>query len=220
MVQQILTIDRVAKRPDLITFLISLPNGSNAQLRPLIFEDEEGLVLFFRQLSESTRRFYSFSGSEEKHAQELCRAINQYDKLRLVVEKPISEKGIIGLVEFSFAILEADIKRYLKYKLTLNPDKDCRYGLCISDQYQNQRIGSLLFPYVKKIALLFGKSRIILWGGVHSDNALAIRHYKRNGFEEVGEYTNSDGNQCIDMFYSLNDEQLDLTYNNLARSKK
>ncbi len=203
MEEQFLILDQIAKNPEWITFPIPLPNGANTRLRPLVLEDERNLVLFFDTLSQRTRRFYSFSGSAEMHAQELCQAINRYDKLRCVLEKPGGAGEIIGLIEFSLAILEEDCQRYAKSGVTLDVDTDCRYGLCLSDRYQNQGIGRLLFQRAAKIASLMGKQRIILWGGVYTDNALAIRHYRRCGFVQVGEFINPDGNPCLDMLYTL-----------------
>jgi ribosomal protein S18 acetylase RimI-like enzyme len=203
MDKQFQTLNGIAKNPERIIFPVSLTNGAHTRLRPLFAEDESNLALFFEQLSQSTSRFYSFSGSAETHAQELCQAINRYDKLRCVLEQPGVQGEIIDLIEFSLAILEDDCQRYVKYGLTLDAVTDCRYGLCLSDEYQNQGIGHLLFQCATKIASLMGKQRIILWGGVYTNNALAIRHYRRCGFIEVGEFINPDGKPCLDMIYTL-----------------
>jgi ribosomal protein S18 acetylase RimI-like enzyme len=53
------------------------------------------------------------------------------------------------------------------------------------------------------IAKRFGKKRIILWGGVLSDNARAIRFYEKHGFFRVGSFASQDGEQCLDMMLRL-----------------
>ena len=200
-----LTLDQVAKDPGRIAFSLVLPQGGIGRLRPLLADDEERLVSFFEGLSPQTKRFYSVEGDLKSHirahAQELCEAINRYDKLRLLLSHPFDQEKMIGIVEFSFAILPSDIERYHSYQWELNPTKDCRYGLCLSDLFQNQGIGKLLFQYAREIAFAFGKKRIILWGGVHLENAAARKHYLDCGFIQVGEFTNPAGVTCTDMIW-------------------
>lgn len=39
---------------------------------------------------------------------------------------------------------------------------------------------------VHKIARRFGRQRVILWGGVYSDNAAGLKYYRKAGFGEIG----------------------------------
>lgn len=99
----------------------------------------------------------------------MCDAINRYDKLRLVVETPTRQR-IVGLLEFSMAITEGDQARFAGYGITLDPVTDCRFGPCLADDYQNSGLGSTVLPYMLHVARRFGQKRILLWGGVLSDN--------------------------------------------------
>jgi ribosomal protein S18 acetylase RimI-like enzyme len=62
-------------------------------------------------------------------------------------------------------------------------------------------------PPTLETAHRFGKRRVILWGGVLVENQRAMRFYARGGFREVGRFTNSDGNACIDMLIELDNHQ-------------
>ena len=137
-------------------------------------------------------------------AREMCQSIGRYDKLRFVVIQPPNAGGlVIGLFEFSFDLVAADINRFRTYGIELYPATDCRFGACISDSYQGQGGGSALFPFVAGVARQFCQRRIILWGGVHAGNQRAIRYYNKNGFRRVGAFTNSQGIKCYDMLYDL-----------------
>ena len=130
----------------------------------------------------------------------MCKAIGQYDKLRLILE---DKQQIIALIEFSFAITREDEDVFNDYDIQLDEETDCRFGPTVLDAYQNQGIGSLMFPYVREIAKAFGKRRIILWGGVFWNNETAIAYYKKQGFLVVGSSLDSKGEEMLDMILDL-----------------
>ncbi len=201
-----LTLGSVALEPELITTVVQLPDGESALFRPLMPEDDVRLALFLNDLSPLTRRFSTFSGYDLTVAREMCAAINRYDKLRLVVQHPAEPSGrLIALLEFSFAITASDQQRFRAYGINLDARTDCRFGPTIADNYQNQGLGSLLFPYIVDIARRFGQTRVILWGGVFASNRRAIRYYTKNGFRKLGVFTDADGVECYDMMLELKD---------------
>ena len=182
-----LTLNQVAQDPKRVTFIRPLHDGSTLTIRPLLPEDAPRLAVFFDQLGTQTGYFYSVAEKRpEPYAQALCQAINRYDKLRFVAEIAENKGAFMGLIEFSFSILDTDKQRYAAYNISLSEKRDCRYGLCLSDQYQNQGLGGHLFTCAKEVARQFGKERIILWGGVYGNNGRAIAHYQKNRFERLG----------------------------------
>lgn len=166
-------------------------------LVPLTARHEDALTAFFDGLSTRTCRFYSVVEAGERVARAHCAAIAKYDKLRLVL---VADAGtIIALVEFSFDVPLGDVHRYARHGLQLDPMTDCRWGLCVSDAWQGQGIGTALAPPSFEIARRFGQHRVILWGGVHVDNEAGVRYYRKVGFAEVGRFTSHDGVVRIDM---------------------
>jgi diamine N-acetyltransferase len=197
-----LSLSEVFTHPHLVTYPLDLPGVGAAWLRPLQFDDVDRLTTFLSGLSLETRRFSIFSSYDWKGAQELCEAINRYDKLRFVVELSPS-KALIGLFEFSFGIPEGDLQRFALYGVHLDERVDCRFGPTLADAYQDKRIGSIVFPHLMDVAAKFGKKRIILWGGVLCDNARAIRFYEKQGFRHTGTFVDHDGLQACDMILNL-----------------
>ncbi len=197
-----LNISDVAKNPSLLTYKVSLPDIGTAAFRPLQSQDVKALARFFKDLSTKTREHYILESYDKKMAQELCTAINRYDKLRIVIVNDVSKK-IIAFFEFSFDIPKTDKQRFLKYNIKLNSSTDCRMGPCIADEYQNQGIGSITFPYLIDIAKKFNKKRMILWGGVFTENKLAVNFYEKNGFKKLGKFISDNGKESWDMMLNI-----------------
>jgi GNAT superfamily N-acetyltransferase len=197
----LVTLNDVAQNPENFRFSITIKNGENTIVRPLLPTDVNELTFFLQQLSPETRRLSTFNSYDLAMAQELCDAINRYDKLRFVLEN--QEKKIVGLLEFSFDIPGSDAERFKNYGITLSSAADCRFGPTLADDYQDKGVGSQVLPFIFEIAKKFGRSRMILFGGVLNDNPRAIRYYEKNGFTKAGDFVNQDGVNCVDMIKTL-----------------
>lgn len=196
-----LTLAEVALEPRILTFPLRSKSNEELTFRPLQLNDGQSLSDFLGKLSAETRRFYTLSSYDINIAKELCQSIGKYDKLRFIVES--KDNKIVGLFEFSFDLTEDDKTRFSKYGYTLNQGSDCRFGPCLSDDYQNQGLGTIILPFIIKIAKDFGQKRIILWGGVLADNAKAIRYYLKNGFKIAGDFVNNNNIACVDMILDI-----------------
>lgn len=180
---------------------ISLTTHERLLFRPLVPVDIDLLTEFLEGLSLETRKLSTFDSYDSNMAAEFCEAIDKYDKLRFVL---VNEKGqIVGLVEFTLDIPIEDIERYTAYGVSIIPQITCRFGPTLADTYQSRGLGSLLFPFVIKIARALGKQRIILYGGVLADNVRAINYYQKHGFVKSGTFINNDKKETVDMILDL-----------------
>ncbi len=191
----VLTLASVAAEPAAVTSQLVLTAGETIVFRPLAPDDDGALADFLQSLSPQTRRFSTYASYDLAAAQEMCEAINRYDKLRMVATHG---QRIVALFEFSFGLVDDDIKRYQGYDIALDERVDCRFGPCLADNYQDRGLGSQLLPAMLDIARRFGKQRMILWGGVLADNARAIRYYEKNGFRLLGKFRNDMDEACWD----------------------
>lgn len=196
-----LGLSDVALNPKLLTRELKILNNEKIIFKPLENKDIKSLSKFLKDLSLETRKFYTCKNYNYSYAKELCDAINRYDKLRFIVLLKSTNK-IISLMEFSFDIPDGDHERYLKYGINLTKT-DCRFGPCISDEYQDKGIGSAILPSIIDIARKFGQKRIILWGGVLVCNKKAIHFYEKNGFKNLGTYENIENGTSFDMILYL-----------------
>lgn len=190
-----LSLPDIAANPELLT--IAPPSTPGLVLRPLTQQDETGLRTFLESLSPTSRRFYSVSKETAAEASERCRAIGKYDKLRFVLD---DAGEVAGLFEFSLDLVEDDVRRYARHGIPLSRGRTIRFGPCVLDKHQGQGLARNVMPYLEDIARRLGRSRMILWGGVHVENLRAIRFYERVGFTWAGEFTNAHGDRCSDMY--------------------
>lgn len=190
-------VQRVAADPASATFQLTTPAG--AVLSPLRPSDEPAVASFFDNLSSGSRRFYSVSDPQtEAHTR--CSAIARYDKVCLLLR----EGGLVmALTEFSLDLVPAEFARFTRYGLTLDADRDCRWALCVSDEWQRRGVGTALATISFDLARRFGRERVILWGGVQVANAGALRYYRKVGFRELGQFTNVAGIDSTDMLRML-----------------
>ena len=104
---------------------------------------------------------------------------------------------IVGLIEFSLDLVAADVERFASYGLDLGP-ADARFGLCLADAAQGTGAASAATSASFDVVREFGKTRVILWGGVLDENTRARAFYRRMGFTEVGRWWNDDGDLVHD----------------------
>ncbi|MGB1288070.1 MAG: GNAT family N-acetyltransferase [Aggregatilineales bacterium] len=195
-----LTLRTVADNPQLLTKNLTL-HDKMLVFRPLVYTDVAALTAFFEAFSDEMRHFTGYKRDALKTAQAHCDAIARYDKLRFVLET--DAKQIVGLLEFSFALPGGDRERYDRNGIILDSETDCRFGPVLADDYQDKGVGSQVMPVIKDIARKFGKSRIILWGGVLVENVRAIHFYEKHGFQHVGKFINQTGDDSLDMILDL-----------------
>lgn len=197
----VLSFSALANNPNVLRF--DLASGDNVQtLRPLENSDVGIMTEFLQNLSPQTRKFYPLSSYDTEMAQELCSDIDYSDKLRIILVNETPNE-CIGLFEYSFDIPKKYEIRFERYGIHIQKQTDCRLAFCLADTLQNQGVGSEAFPFLGRIARKLGKKRIVLWGGVMKENARAIRFYRKNGFQENGEFINDKGIQMLDMTVTL-----------------
>ncbi len=198
-----LSIATVGDSPDVISTRVRTRRGVYLHMRPLLISDVDSLTVFLESLSPITQERWTLDGYDREQASAFCDGIGRYDKLRLVATKE-SATEIVALFEFSFGIPQGDRDRYSSYGIVLGEQFDCRFGPCVRDDFQNLGVASSLMPFVKDIARQFGKQRMILWGGVLSENTPAIALYNGSGFVEVGRFLHpTSGRECVDMLSDL-----------------
>ena len=166
--------------------------------RPLASHDQAALTTFLESLSDSTRRFYTLASYDEAQAATLIAAIGQWRKLVCVA---VAGSDILAMVEFSFEMpAGAEPARYQAAGAALDETQAVRFGPVVADTLHGAGLANALMEAVVAIASHFERQQLVMWGGVFAENSRARAFYQRHGFVEVGQFQDSNGDTCIDMW--------------------
>jgi len=84
--------------------------------------------------------------------------------------------------------LEHDGYRLQSYGFVPDAITDCTFAPSVADHWQSLGVGNSLFHFLLADLKASGIKRIILWGGVQSDNQKAVNYYLKNGFIKLGQF--------------------------------
>jgi GNAT superfamily N-acetyltransferase len=174
-----------------------LVNENNIVCRQLTVNDFENLSKYLDQLnSESRKRF-------GPHSFDISTIIDIYTQSDshigyITVEEKSSK--IIAYAIILKGYLEHDNQRLQSYGIMPEHLTDCTYAPSVADNWQGRGIGTALFQFILGDLQKTSFRRIILWGGVHTDNERAVRYYQHNGFTILGEFQHNGNN--FDMIYN------------------
>ena len=177
--------------------------GHNIMMVPFQIQDKENLLKYFNRLSQESKKRYG----PHPFTMEAIADIYEDDKnYRMFVAKSSDDNEIIAYTVVKLGWVDFDSERLLSYRLFLD-SKDATIAPSVADHWQGKGLGSKFFKYVidyLKIELKI--KRLILWGGVQSDNEKAARLYKRFNFRHLGDFEHNGMN--MDMLLEMNNYRI------------
>lgn len=100
-----------------------------------------------------------------------------------------TEQGrLIAYAIIRHGYLEHDSPRLSAYGLQLNHQTDSSFAPSVADDWQGKGLGKELFAFIMPELISLGINRVILWGGVQSNNERAVRYYQKLGFQTLGHF--------------------------------
>ncbi|MEI8366663.1 MAG: GNAT family N-acetyltransferase [Parachlamydiaceae bacterium] len=148
-------------------------------------EDIGGLYDYLQKLGvESKRRFSPHSFDQ----QSIADFYQKPDEHLGYLAFDHTTREIIAYAIVKIGFFEHDRFRLEGYGLRLDSTTDCIYAPSVADKWQSCGLGNAMFQQIKSDLSARGIRRIILWGGVQSDNKRAIRFYLKNGFKTLGTF--------------------------------
>ena len=181
-----MTINEVAANPMTVSIAVTLPDGPELVVRPLIKNDDERLGNFLSGLSQTTNSLYQPHPLTREAAKDLCKNLDYTKQLPFIAVTTAGE--IVAYFLFDFRYAEHEISRYRKYGIEVDPAKDCRFAPVVADKYQGHGVGKSVFRELLPILNHLPLRSLILSGGTQEGNKQAIAFYKKIGFKLMGEF--------------------------------
>ena len=155
-------------------------------------EDIGGLYDYLQKLSvESKRRF----GPHSFERQAIADFYQQPDEHLGYLAFDHITREIVAYAIVKIGFFQHDRFRLEGYGLKPDSATDCNYAPSVADEWQGCGLGYAMFQQIKSDLSSRGIRRIILWGGVQSENEKAIRFYRKNGFKTLGTFEYNGWNE-------------------------
>jgi GNAT superfamily N-acetyltransferase len=176
-------------------------NNRKVNIRKLEISDFDTLIHYFQNLSESTKKRFEPHVFDKQTLFDLYASPGDFIGF-IAIE---TDTGIIvAYTIIKTGHLQHDSIRLQSYGLIPDHDTDCTFAPSVADLWQSSGLGSAMFGYIIQYLKATGIIRIILWGGVQSNNEKAINFYKKHGFRSLGhfEYQGWNEDMVLDLFHT------------------
>jgi GNAT superfamily N-acetyltransferase len=165
--------------------IITTKNNRQVILQRLSADNYDKLVDYFHRLSPDTvKRF----GPHRFDKQSIIELYDHSADYKGYIAKYTETSQIVAYSIIKTGYLEHDYSRLQSYELIPDKTTDCTFAPSVADDWQSLGVGNSLFNFILSDLKADGIKRIILWGGVQSDNGKAVNYYIKNGFRIVGEF--------------------------------
>lgn len=153
-------------------------------LRQFCGNDIEPLLQYLHQLSPATAKRFQ---PHPFYKAELVNFYRHHEHEAWVAIDPSSEK-IVAYTVMKKGYLHHDYPRLQQYGINISYDDCYTIAPSVTDEWQSEGVGQLLFNYVLNEIKNRNVKQLILWGGVQIDNIKAVRFYQKNGFRSLGHF--------------------------------
>jgi len=153
--------------------------------------DLAGLVDYLAHLSPTTRQRFGPHPFDEAA---ILRFYSDPFDVWGFLAKSAETGAIVAYAPVKRGYLEHDRPRLEAYGLSLSQHMDCTFAPSVADDWQGQGLGGQLFNFIQTELQARGIRRVILWGGVQTSNADALRFYGKMGFRVLGGFEYEGGN--------------------------
>jgi len=178
--------------------IIEVKNKSQVCLRRLHSNDHDHLFDYLQGLSDLTKSRFGPHGYDRQSIIDIYQHTAEY--FGYIAEELLTKK-IVAYSILKTGYLPHDRFRFESYGLLPDQQTDCTYAPSVADAWQSCGVGNALFHYILSDLKAKGFKRVLLWGGVQSNNEKAISFYLKNGFKRLGkfEYNGLNDDMMLDV---------------------
>jgi len=171
--------------------IIKAKNNRQVLLRKLTLDDIDKVSGYLQHLGPDTIKRYGPHGFDKQSIRDLYQNPDEYTGY---IAQDTETSEIVAYSVIKTGYLEHDGFRLQSYGLTPNNETDCTFAPSVTDEWQSLGVGNSLFHFMLVDLKSKGTKRIILWGGVQSDNQKAVSYYLKNGFKTKGQFEHNGQN--------------------------
>ncbi len=179
--------------------IIRAKNNKQVLVRRLNYDDFDKLVIYLSKLSpETVSRF----GPHDFDKKAILTMYENCSNHKGYIAQDAETSEIIAYSIIKLGYIEHDSSRLQSYGINPDDTTDCTFAPSVADKWQSQGVGNSLFNFMLLDLKAKRIKRIVLWGGVQSNNTRAVNYYIKNGFRKLGEFQHNGSN--YDMVLELN----------------
>ncbi len=157
----------------------------------------DAMCAYFARLSNQTRRYF---GPHAFDRQTVIDRVCSGDLLGFVaIDQVNGELAAYTVVKPGY--LDFEMERLASYGLVFDGESDYTIAPSVADAYQSKGLGSRFFAFVLAQLRDRDGKKVVLWGGVQTENTRAYHFYLKQGFEVLGEFEHNGRN--VDMLKYL-----------------
>lgn len=199
-----ITSVNLEEHPEIISLRVQDSFLGEITLRSLESGDVDIFGDYLLGLSERTRSRFRPHPLDRATAEALCANIDYSETIRLVATSGSGQQEeIIAYFVLLLGVREAEVERYQRADIRLDPASDCTLAPSVGDGYQDRGLGSLMMRHLIAVARRLGRRNMVLMSGTHETNPRAIHFYKKHGFKVIGTFENPPGFENYDMYLQL-----------------
>lgn len=165
--------------------IIKSKSNKEVFLRKLTLSDIDPLSDYLQNLGPDTVKRFGPHGFDKQSISALYWNPDEYTGY---IANDMETSEIVAYSVIKKGHLEHDGYRLQSYGLEPNDKTDCTFAPSVADRWQSLGVGNSLFLFMLADLKANGIKRIILWGGVQSNNQKAVSYYQKNGFKCLGQF--------------------------------
>lgn len=148
-------------------------------------QEMDKLIIYLNNLSEESKKRF---GPHNFDKDSIINLMKQAGTYQLFIAKAEHKSSVVAYTIIKKGWLDFEFPRLSSYGLKAE-DSDYTIAPSVADDWQGKGLGTSFLNYLIKYAQLnLRAKRIILWGGVQSNNIKAVRLYQKTGFRTLGEF--------------------------------
>jgi hypothetical protein len=179
---------------------IILSNNKSIVVSLATLVEAGALHNYFLKLSPLTQSRYAPHSFDSKNVTGICR--NNGKGYAAYIATDTTNKTVVAYMLLKQVLLLDDFNRYASRNQFYLYTETVSFAPSVADDWQSSGLGREMNQYIELQLRSQQQRHIILWGGVQAANEKALNFYKKQGYQQRGDFW-LNGVQNLDMIKTL-----------------